>query len=56
MSNTPDVARQDPVEGSREIVERELKRQGYGKEPGESGEPACAGRTSKPKCPDETLT
>jgi hypothetical protein len=43
MANKPDVARQDPAEGSREIVERELKRQGDGQGRAESGEPASAG-------------
>jgi len=49
----PDAAAQDPVEGSRDIVERELKRQGDGKEHGQSGEPASAGRATKRKGLDE---
>ena len=46
MVEKPDNPKQDPVEGSRDAIDRELKRQGYGKEKGESGQPGSAGRTN----------
>ena len=56
MADKPDVSKQDPAEGSREIVERELKRQGQsdGKGPKGWGQPASAGRAAKRSPPNET--
>jgi len=48
MPHRPDVAKQDPAEGSREIIDRELKRAGEAKEPGDSGAPGSAGRGPQP--------
>jgi len=54
MSDKPDGANEDPAEGSREIVERELKRQGDGKGRKESGGPGSMRRGAKPKPPNQT--
>jgi len=54
MANKPNVAKQDPAEGSREIVERELKRQANGKGLGPGAPRGSAGQGSKRKQPKQT--
>ena len=54
MAEKRDNQNQDPAEGSRDIIDRELKRQGDSKERGGSGAPGSAGQTPKPQGTDKT--